>query len=253
MIELEEDRPAAPALRQIREWYKQERIALCMYSYSVLENPRLIASENEDAEKDTHQSTITGDIWNRKMILVGLENIEMRSAGQRSYSLKGEVHVHTFDFSLDQLLMREIHRLLFPNIDFDLSEYFRSLGLEPIPMNSTISLTEPSNIESTEQWLAHRKWNNAKGDSLSLNAFSTWSSPDDVFVTQDKNFLRKRDKLKEPFVLTYRTKVRAPTSETEGYLEERTITQTICNVIPGQILSPLEAVEYLRKRLELSS
>ncbi len=145
------------------------------------------------------------------MRLVRLENIEMRSAQQRSYSSNGEVCIHTFALLFSQLLMREIHHFLFLNKDFDLSEYFRSLGWEPINMNNMISLTEPSNKASNEQRLAHRKWNNAKANhSLRLNAFITWSSPDAVFVTIDKNFLRKRDKLKEPFVLTYRAKVTCP-------------------------------------------
>src|SRR4249920_1448753 len=74
IIELEEDRQSALALRQIRERFKQGKIALCISSPSRLEN-----------HKSPNKRVYNQDEWNEKLRNVGLEEIELRSSSLRSF------------------------------------------------------------------------------------------------------------------------------------------------------------------------
>lgn len=113
------------------------------------------------------------------------------------------------------------------------------------------NLTQAFQATSKKQWRVHRDWNNAKCDALSLDAFSTWSEPGDIFVTKDGDF--DKEKLKEPIII--QRQVLAPPPGTHWpYVEPVTLmeqTQTIqlSGVIKGQIMTPQEAVKYLRERL----
>jgi hypothetical protein len=117
-------------------------------------------------------------------------------------------------------------------------------------------VTEAHQAASEEQRLCERKWNNAKCDALSLYAYSTWAGPDDLFVTADKNFHKqqKKEQLLQPFHLQQLVLVPEPGSaellKEQVVLMEQVQTITISGVIQGHILTPQQAVEYLRPRLE---
>src|SRR6266481_4819004 len=74
IIELEEDRSSAPALRQIRGWYRQGKITLCISTSSRLENHK----SPEKRVYDVHE-------WNEKLCDAGLEGIELREARPRAF------------------------------------------------------------------------------------------------------------------------------------------------------------------------
>src|SRR5712691_8486967 len=80
IIGLEIEREYSPALRQIREWYKQGKIVLCISSPSRLENAQRTDPDNP------FPTVIDEAVWQKKMSGIGLEWIELRSARTRSYS-----------------------------------------------------------------------------------------------------------------------------------------------------------------------
>ncbi|GAC1349452.1 MAG: hypothetical protein NVSMB27_22730 [Ktedonobacteraceae bacterium] len=192
------------------------------------------------------------DEWNEKLRNVGLEGIELRESRPRAF-LDGK-GVHNFFIYEEQLLMREIHSRLFPNVEFLLGDYAQNQNVTMPDPPGIFSLQAYLEQENGEQRKLSRKWNNRKNDALSIYAFGTWSGPDDVFVTGDNDdLLKKRAKLHAPYVITVHALVRVPEDDTGGNLEERDVTMTFNNVIPGHIMSPQEAVDYLRERLKLSS
>jgi hypothetical protein len=239
VIALEEERNSAPALREIRKWYKQSKIELCISSPSRLENPqsrdRRVIGENE---------------WSEKLRNVGLEGIELHPSGRRSFS---DVHgVHHWDFGVEQILMREVHVRLFPKIDFLWRDYARNQNIDLSDPPDLFSLQEECEQESEEQRNLGRKWNNKKNDALSIYTFGTWSGPDDVFVTDDNDdLLKKRARLRAPYEITRSVLWEVPGNGGERILQERVVTQTFHNVIQGNILSPQEAAEHLRKQLRI--
>jgi hypothetical protein len=102
------------------------------------------------------------------------------------------------------------------------------------------------------QWRIHRDWNNAKCHALSLNALSTWSEPDAIFVTKDGDF--DKEKLKEPIalerqVLTPPPRTPWPSEEPIALIEQKQ-TIRLFGVIQGQIMTPQKAEKYQWKRLE---
>ena len=240
IIELEEDRPSAPALCQIREWYKQGKIVLCISTSSRMEN-----------HKSPDKRVYDIDEWNEKLHNIGLEGIELRESRPRAF-LDGK-GTYTFFLYEEQLLMREVHSRLFPGVDFMLRDYARSQNIKLPDPPGIFSLRAYLEQENDEQKKLHRKWNNRKNDALSIYAFGTWSGPDDVFVTIDNHHLLKnRAKLQAPYMISVPTFVRVPEDDTGGNVEERMVTKTFHNVIQGHIMSPQEAVEYLQQRLEVS-
>lgn len=253
IIDLEEERESASAIRQIQALYNQGRIALCISSPSRMENPRIKIPTDEEAAAYNYPIVIEEEEWNKKMRGVGLEGIELRSAS--TVSFLGADGSYNFDFTLEQLVMRQIHEKLFPKIDFYLQDYYRRRGVEPIDMNNRVSIGDAFNAASKKQRSVERTWNNAKCDSLSLYAFSTWSGPDDVFVTSDDDdFIQNRELLNEPFHIQRQVMAPPPgytgTFEESVILTEQTQNITISGVVKGHILSPQEAVEYLHRRLE---
>jgi hypothetical protein len=236
IIELEEERDYAPALQQIREWYKQGKIALCIAGPSRLENHR---------SKD--RGVYNEQEWNEKLRNVGLEGIELRPAGPRFLNYPG----------LDPILIREIHNRLFSDVPFSFQEYAALKKVElPEPRvfySFPQSLQEEFEQETPEQRKLRRNWNNRKNDALSLHAFATWGTPDDVFVSTDiDDVIGKRELLKAP----YQVMVAEPADvvihgEPMRILQEKLIEIPGHIVFLGQILDPQEAVKYLQERSTL--
>ncbi len=235
IIELEEERKYAPALQQIREWYKQGKIALCIAGPSRLENHR---SKNRGVYNEQE--------WTEKLRNVGLDGIELCPAGPRFRSYPG----------LDAILIREIHNRLFPEVPFSLQDYAALKKVElPEPRvfySFPQSLQEEFEQETPEQRKLRRKWNNRKNDALSLHAFATWGTPDDVFVSTDiDDVIKKRELLKAP----YHIMVKEP-ADVVVHGEPMRILQENLKEIPGHIvflghiMDPFEAENYLRDQLE---
>jgi hypothetical protein len=155
IIGLEEEREYSPALRQIREWCKQGKIGLCISSPSRLENAQRTSPD------DPYPMVIDDAVWQKKMSRVGLEGIELRPARTRSYSPP----LMTFDFSLDVFIMRKIHDLLFPEIDFYYDDCCRRKNVEPVVKHGFHNLTQAYQNANKKQWRVHRDWNNAKCDA----------------------------------------------------------------------------------------
>jgi hypothetical protein len=154
---------------------------------------------------------------NEKLRDVGLEGIEIRSPKPRFFNLP----------SLQPILIREIHDRIFPTIVFstrDHAEKLRHMG---------------------------RKWMNQKNDALSIYTFATWSVPDDVFVSADyDDVIEKGEALYAPYKIWVDRLVEVPTDPNVRISQKRREEISGHIVIPGQILDPQEAEEYLRKRLD---
>ena len=240
IIDLEEDHPVAPILRQIQTWYDLGKIALCISSTIRLENP-----QNHDA------LVIDESEWASKLHSVGLGAIELRSSSPRAFLAPDGSNL--FDDSLEQLVMREIHTILFPNIDFSYYDYCRRMNVEPYTPRGFINLSEAHRAANGERRRVTKKWNNAKCDALSLYAYSTWAGPDDLFVTSDKNFHEKKEQLLQPFRMQRRVLAPLPgyvgTFQEAVELTEQVQTVVISGAICGHIMTPREAVEYLWMQL----
>lgn len=235
IIELEEERDYALPLQQIREWYKQGKIALCIAGPSRLENHR---------SKD--RITYNEQEWNEKLHNIGLEGIELRPAGPRFFTYPG----------LHSEIIQEIHNRVFPDDPFSFQDYAELKNVELPPRSIFFSFPksfqEELAQETDEQKRISRKWNNLKSDALSLYAFATWSTPDDVFVSTDfDDVIGKRELLKKPYVVTVETPVTEVVhGELTRFLKE--VPEEIPGdiVFPGHIMDPFEAERYLRERLE---
>ena len=234
IIALEEERPAAPFLRQIQAWHNQGKISLCISSPSRLENPQ-----------DNTMLTIDEPEWNQKIHIVGLEGIELRGSKPRAFI--GADGSYLYDHTLEVLVMQKMHAILFPNIDFLYYDYCRRMHQDPLDSHSFPNMSDSYRAASPEQQRINRKWNNAKCDSLSLYAYSTWAEVDDLFVTTDQNF--------QPFQM--QRLVLAPSPEYAGMiptsdhvlLTEQIQNVTVSNVIRGHIMTPQEAIAFLQERL----
>ncbi|GAC1307255.1 MAG: hypothetical protein NVSMB27_45360 [Ktedonobacteraceae bacterium] len=147
--------------------------------------------------------------------------------------------------------MQKMHAILFPDIDFSYYDYCYRMSVEPIASHTFPNMNDAYQAASPEQQRIDRKWNNTKCDSLSLYAFSTWAEADDIFVSTDKNFHRKKGQLLLPFQI--QRLILAPSPEYAGktpssepvVFTEQTQNITIANVIRGRIMTPQEAVAYL--------
>ncbi len=245
VIDLEEGRPCVPHIRQLHAWHDQGKVALCISAPSRLENPR-----------SPDRISIGEEEWEEKMRSVGLAGIELRPARLRTFL--GEDGSHLFDDHLEHLIRQEIHAILFPTIDYYYDDYCHRLGVEPIRLNGFLNLSEAHQAANEKQRRITKKWNNAKCDALSLHAYSTWSGPDDLFVTSDEDdFIENRDRLYQPFHLS-RTVVAPPPGSSSPYpvgtiLTEQVQTIVLSGAIRGHIMSPQEAVEYLQQQLEKES
>lgn len=235
IMALEEERKSSPALRQIREWYKQGKIVLCISKPSRMENHQ---------SRDKRFYDEKG--WNEKLRGVDLEGIELRSSKERFLDSPG----------LEQVLIREIHNRLFPNFPFLYRDYAQDQNVElPEPhgvfFSFPQSLQEELERENDEQRHLARKWNNKKNDALSIHAYATWCGPDDVFVTDDGNFLKNREKLQAPYTVKFKRPAEVLVHGERMLILQENLEEIPGHiVIPGQILDPQQTVEYLRKRLE---
>jgi len=241
IIDLEEDRPAAPYLRQIQGWHNQGMVHLCMAAAHRLENPR-----------SWDVPTINQDAWEEKLREVGLADIELREA--RSRGFLGPDGILQFDIQLDLWVMEEIHNRLSPGIDFQYYTYCARCGVDPINRRLRPSLDAVYKEVEEDQKYVLRKWTNAKCDALSLYTYSTWAGPDDLFVTTDEaDFIKHRDRLYQPYHIE-RWVLAPPPGQTRPFLEPVELTPQLTNIviknlIQGRIVTPQEAVEYLQARL----
>jgi hypothetical protein len=104
IIELEEERPSAPFLRQFQHWAMQGHIALCLSAPSRLENPQ--GSTKAVIEEE----------WTSKLRRTELEGIEIRWPRTRAFV--GADGSSIFDGQIEDLVRRKIHDILFPGIDY---------------------------------------------------------------------------------------------------------------------------------------
>src|SRR5713226_9771450 len=155
IIDLEEDRPAAPYLRQIQAWRDQGMVHLCMAASHRLENPRSL-----------DVPTINQDTWKEKLRKVDLADIELREARFRGFL--GPDGILQFDIQLDRWVMEEIHNRLSPGIDFQYYVYCARCGVDPINRRLRPSLDAVYKEIEEDQVYVLRKWTNAKCDALSL-------------------------------------------------------------------------------------
>jgi hypothetical protein len=235
ILALEEEREYSSAVRQIREWYRQGKIALCIARPSRLENHRSMTRVTYNEQE-----------WAEKLRNAGLEDIELRLAGGRFQAFPG----------LDQAIIREIHHRIFREVPFMYQDYAELKNVE-LPERSIFysfpqSLQEELEQETAEQQKLGRKWNNRKNDALSLHAFATWSTPDDVFVTDDKLVVNKWKLLRK----SYQVMVKRPADviihgEPMRILKENVEVIPGDFIFPGRILDPLKAEEYLQEQLEI--
>ncbi len=235
IIGLEEEREYAPALQQIREWYKQRKIALCIAGPIRLENPR---------SKD--RGVYNEQEWTEKLRNVGLEGIKLRPAIGRFHNYP----------ELEQIIIREIHNRVFPDVPFSFRDYAALKNVElPEPRifySFPQSLQEEFEQETHEQRQLRRFWNRQKNDALSLHAFASWSTPDDVFVSADRDdAVEKRELLKAPYqVVIDETVDTVVHGEPARIRQEKLIEIPGHIVFPGHIMDPFEAEQYLREKLE---
>ncbi len=91
------ERVYSPAMRSIREWYKQGKIMLWI--------PSPIRMEYYNSREKRHYDE---NQWNEELRNVGLEDVKLRSPTSRFFKFPG----------LQWILIREIHDRIFPDIAF---------------------------------------------------------------------------------------------------------------------------------------
>ncbi len=161
IIDLEENRPAAPFVKTLIDLHNNRSINLRVVAISASERkPNGIYASNF-AE------------FQQKIAAVGLEDIEILHP-------IAYLDVTFLDWCLladDQMvqLERKIHEVLFPSIDFDYGEYCKKQGLDP------------DNSGEMGQ-----TWRRAKCDVQAL--WSHINAGGDIFVTSDRNFRKQTKK-----------------------------------------------------------
>jgi hypothetical protein len=161
VIDLEENRPAAPFVKRLIELHNNRSINLRVVAISASERkPNGIYASNF-AE------------FQQKIAAVGLEHIEILRPIAYLY-------VTFLDWCLaadDQMvqLERKIHEVLFPSINFDYGEYCKKYGLDP------------DNSGEIGQ-----KWRRKKCDVQAL--WSHINAGGDIFVTSDEDFSKQTKK-----------------------------------------------------------
>jgi hypothetical protein len=160
IIDLEENRPAAPSVTALISLHNQQKIDV-----------RVIAiSASERKLNGTYASNFAE--FQQKIAAVGLQDVEiLRPLGYWDIAF--------YDWCVradDQIIEfeRKIHKILFPQIDFDYRDFCNNKGINP---NS-------GHID--HQWL------NAKCDVLSMWCHIHYDG--DIFVTSDRNFHKQTKK-----------------------------------------------------------
>lgn len=157
IIDLEDERPAAPYIRKLVELNNRGIISLRL--------PAISASERR---KDKTYSDTFKD-FEIKIDKLGLSHLEMLYP-------PCYFDITYWDCSLlvdDDTLEESIHRILFPAIEFLHSDYCSVRGLDPKSDND-------------------RPWRNAKCDVLAMWSHIHYDG--DIFVTSDNNFHIKQKK-----------------------------------------------------------
>ena len=121
VIEIEEARKQLPYLQQLQQWYTEGKIALCLLTTVMLENPRGLGTLAIDSETLKH-----------KLRAVGLEGIEIRSTQNRGLQRGDGVVV--YDMQIERWLTQVIQARLFPNVPARYDDYCRQQGVELIPI-----------------------------------------------------------------------------------------------------------------------
>ncbi len=162
LVDLEQNNEWAPFLKQLVQMHEKRRICLSVVAMSASErNPNgKYASSLEEFKK--------------RIGCIGLSKVDI---------LKPICYwgISFWDYCVwsDETttkLERDIHRILFPRIEFDYSDYCKRLGL---------------NIDENE---VQKKWLNAKCDVLILWSHIWYKG--DIFVTRDKNFFKRTKKIR---------------------------------------------------------
>jgi hypothetical protein len=160
IIALEESRPEAPFLRQLISFHDAKKI-----------NLRVVAISASERKPDGTYA-VSFNEFKQKIAAVGLGHVDIL----RPIAYLGMAYV---DWCYPgggeaTVLDRNIHETLFPDIEFDYSEYRNRLGIDP-----TSDIIDP-------------KWRNAKCDVLALWSHIRFNG--DIFVTSDKNFHKQGKK-----------------------------------------------------------
>ena len=110
------------------------------------------------------------------------------------------------------------------------------------------SLQEEFEQETPKQRKLRRDWNNKKNDALSLHAFATWSTPDDVFVSTDiGDVVGKRELLKAPYHVMIAEPADVVIHGELMHIMQENLKEIPGHIVfPGQIMDPQEAEKYYR-------
>ena len=160
IIALEESEPEAPYVRELISFHSAKKITLRVVAISASERKRdgtYAVSFNEFKQKIAAVGLGHVDIL-KPIAYLGMAYVDW------CYPGGGEATV----------LERKIHKILFPDIEYDYVEYRNRLGIDPKD-----DVIDP-------------KWRNAKCDVLAM--WSHISFNGDIFVTSDKNFRKQRNK-----------------------------------------------------------
>ncbi len=177
---------------------------------------------------------------------MGLEGIELRPAGPRFFTYPG----------LHSEIIQEIHSRVFHDVPFSNQDYAALKNVE-LPERS-IFFTFPQSLlkefeqETPAQRKLRRNWNNKKNDALSLYAFASWSTPDDVFVSTDiDDIVEKRELLKAPYQVTVAEPTDVVIHGELMHIRQENLEEIPGHIVfPGHIMDPFEAEKYLREKLE---
>ena len=164
IVSLEENRASAPVIKELIELHNKGEVKLGVVAISGSERNR----------EGTYPKNYNE--FQNKLENVGLENVDILIP-MEYWDICFWDHGLWSDDQMEKL-EREIHEILFPNIEFDFQKYCEK---NSINLNDT----------NTKQY---RKWRNAKCDVQMIWAHIYFKR--DVFITEDDNF-RKKSKIEE--------------------------------------------------------
>jgi len=167
VISLDEDRPAAPAIRRLAEAHVTGKadVAVVAIMASEKQRPKRYI---EDFQVFEHRLQRLSIAHLRLLLPMSYFGVTFWGHGLWSYANM-------------QALERNIHQILFPNVEFIWQDYCQSNELDPASSSTASPLGN--------------KWRNAKCDVLAI--WSHLHHGRDVFVTTDGNF----HKTKKPALL----------------------------------------------------
>jgi hypothetical protein len=161
IVDLEQNNEWAPYIRELVQMHKDRKIHLRIVAMSASERkPNRTYSRNFDEFK-------------KRINRIGLSDAEILKP--ICYWDVSFWDCCVWSDETTSKLEKDIHRVLFPTIEFEYAKYCKSQGL---------------NEKNTD---AYKKWLNAKCDVLILWSHIWYKG--DFFVTRDKRFFRKTKKL----------------------------------------------------------